>query len=204
MQMKPSEPASGAPASRALVPTLVFLGMVAAVVSSIGAPMIPTIAAQYRVALATPTMGRLGDGPHRRAVIVWALVAITAGNVLAALPLGFHMLLVGRALMGAGMGLTPLTMAAARDPLTGERARSAVAILSITNVAGVGLGYPVTGLVADAFGYEVPSGSARSWAARRSSPRSSCCRLRAPGRRRASTGSGRCSSRRRSRACCSR
>jgi predicted MFS family arabinose efflux permease len=155
---------------RALVPTLVYLGMVVAVVSSLGAPMIPTIAAQYRVALAdaqwsltitllvgalaTPTMGRLGDGPHRRGVILWALGAITLGNVLAALPLGFHMLLVGRALMGAGMGLTPLTMAAAREALTGERARSAVAILSITTVAGVGLGYPVTGLVADTFGYQ--------------------------------------------------
>jgi predicted MFS family arabinose efflux permease len=156
--------------SRALVPTLIFLGMVVAVVSSLGAPMIPTIATRYGVALAdaqwsltitllvgalaTPTMGRLGDGPHRRAVILLSLGAITVGNVLAALPLGFHMLLAGRALQGAGMGLTPLAMATARDALTGERARSAVAMLSITTIAGVGLGYPVTGLVADTLGFE--------------------------------------------------
>ena len=84
--------------SRALVPTLVFLGMVVAVVSSLGAPLIPTIASAYRVsladaqwsltitllvgALATPTMGRLGDGPHRRAVIIGALAAVTIGSVL--------------------------------------------------------------------------------------------------------------------------
>lgn len=160
----------GSAPSRALVPTLVFLGMVVAVVSSLGAPMIPTIAAAYRVpladaqwsltitllvgAIATPTMGRLGDGPHRRAVIIASLGAITVGSVVSALPLGFGMLLFGRALQGTGMGLTPLAMAAARDALTGERARSAVAILSITTIAGVGLGYPITGLVADTFGYE--------------------------------------------------
>ena len=154
--------------SRTLVPTLVFLGMVVAIVSSLGAPMIPTIAAAYRVplgdaqwsltitllvgALATPTMGRLGDGPHRRKVILVALAAVTAGSVLAALPLGFGMLLAGRGLQGTGMGLTPLAMAAARDALRGERARSAVALLSITTVAGVGLGYPLTGLIADRFG----------------------------------------------------
>jgi len=144
--------------------------MVVAIVSSLGAPMIPTIAAVYGVpladaqwsltitllvgALATPTMGRLGDGPHRRKVVLVALAAITVGAVLSALPLGFAALLVGRALQGAGMGLTPLTMAAARDALAGERGRSTVALLSITTVAGVGLGYPLTGLIADTLGYE--------------------------------------------------
>ena len=88
----PSEPPatvdrlSGAPtgvappteAGRELLPVLIFLGMVVAVVSSLGAPMIPTIAAVDHVSLvtaqwsltitllvgavATPTMGRLGDG----------------------------------------------------------------------------------------------------------------------------------------------
>jgi predicted MFS family arabinose efflux permease len=155
---------------RLLVPTLVFLGMVVAVVSSLGAPMIPTIAAAYHVslaeaqwsltitllvgALATPTMGRLGDGPHRRTVILVSLGAITLGSVLSALPLGFHALVLGRALQGTGMGLTPLAMAAARDAVKGERQRSAIALLSITTVAGVGLGYPLTGLIADRFGFE--------------------------------------------------
>src|SRR4051812_2750477 len=88
------------PASRALTPALVFLGMVVAIVSSLGAPMIPTIAVAYGVpvadaqwsltitmlvgAIATPTMGRLGDGQHRRAVILAALAAVTLGGTLAA------------------------------------------------------------------------------------------------------------------------
>ncbi|MCF3961213.1 MFS transporter [Streptomyces fuscigenes] len=149
---------------RLLVPGLVFMGMVVAVVSSLGAPLIPTIAesdhisvndAQWALtvtflmaAVATPLTGRLGDGPHRRRVIIAALAAVTAGAVLAALPLGFPFLLVGRAMQGIGLGLTPLGITVVRDALPVERSRPAAAVLSVTTVAGVGLGYPVTGLVA--------------------------------------------------------
>jgi predicted MFS family arabinose efflux permease len=156
---------SGCVKSRLLVPVLVYLGMVVAVVSSLGAPLVPTIARETHVslataqwsltitllmgALATPTMGRLGDGPHRRAVVLTGLVVVVTGCVLAALPLPFGYLLVGRGLMGVGLGLTPLAMATARDFLYGEHAHRTIALLSVTTVAGVGLGYPLTGLVAE-------------------------------------------------------
>jgi MFS family permease len=160
------EPRSGG--QGALVPVLVSLGMLVAVVSSLGAPLVPTIAAEEHVALndaqwsltvtllvgavVTPVMGRLGDGPRRRAVILGALVAVLIGCVLAALPLGLGCLVTGRAFQGIGLGLTPLAIATARDALPPERSRPAVALLSITTVAGVGLGYPVTGLIAQSFG----------------------------------------------------
>jgi MFS family permease len=151
-----------------LVPGLIFVATVVALVSSLGAPLVPRIAevqhvpvgdAQWSLtitllvgAVATPLMGRLGDGPYRRAVILVGLGAVTVGCVLAALPLGFEALLVGRAAQGIGLGLTPLTMATARDALPGDRSRPAVAALSVTTVAGVGLGYPVTGLIAEVGG----------------------------------------------------
>lgn len=153
---------------RTLVPVLLSLGMLMAIISSLGAPLIPSIAAVEQVspssaqwsltvtmlvgAVATPTMGRLGDGPHRRRVILIGLVVVLVGSVLAALPLGFACLIAGRALQGVGIGLTPLAMAAARDALPAERAQSAVATLSLTSAAGVGLGYPITGLLAEYFG----------------------------------------------------
>ena len=151
--------------SRLLVPVLVYLGMVVAVVSSLGAPLVPTIAHETHVSLAdaqwsltismlmgavaTPTMGRLGDGRYRREVVLLTLAVVTLGCVLAALPLSFAWLLVGRALMGIGLGLTPLAMATARDALEGEHVQRTVALLSVTTVAGVGLGYPLTGVVAE-------------------------------------------------------
>ncbi|MFE7311495.1 MFS transporter [Streptomyces sp. NPDC057555] len=154
--------------ARALVPVLVFLSAVVAMISSLGAPMIPTIAAVDHVSLsgaqwsltitmlvgavATPALGRLGDGPARRTVTLTAAAVVVLGSVLAALPLGFGWLIVGRALQGVGLGLTPLAIATARDSLPAAASRSAVALLSITTVAGIGLGYPITGLIAKSFG----------------------------------------------------
>lgn len=153
---------------RALVPVLVSLGMLVAIISSLGAPLIPTIAAVDHIsvsdaqwsltvtmlvgAVATPAMGRLGDGPHRRIVILTGLATVLVGSLLAALPLGFACLITGRALQGVGLGLVPLAIATARDSLPPERARSALATLSLTTAAGVGIGYPVTGLLAESLG----------------------------------------------------
>ncbi|WP_328721889.1 MFS transporter [Streptomyces sp. NBC_00247] len=153
---------------RALVPVLVFIGTVVAVISSLGAPLVPTIAEVDHVSLsdaqwsltvtllvgsiATPVMGRMGDGPHRRRVVLGALTTVLAGSVLAALPLGFGFLVTGRGMQGVGLGLVPLAIATARDALPGGRSRSAVAMLSLTTVAGVGLGYPLTGLITQTIG----------------------------------------------------
>ena len=150
---------------RALVPVLIFLGMVVAVISSLGAPLVPSIATADRVpladaqwsltitllvgAVATPVVGRLGDGPRRRAVMLGVLAVVVLGSALAALPLGFGWLLAGRALQGFGLGLTPLGIATARHSLTGQRSRSTIAALSVTVAAGIGLGYPVSGLIAE-------------------------------------------------------
>src|SRR3712207_9314971 len=133
---------------RALVPVLVFVGTVVAVISSLGAPLVPAIAETMRTtlpsaqwsltatllvgAVATPVVGRLGDGPHRRGVVLAVLAVVTLGGVLAALPLGLGWLIAGRALQGVGLGLTPLAMATAREALEGDRSRPAIAALSVT------------------------------------------------------------------------
>jgi predicted MFS family arabinose efflux permease len=154
---------------RALVPTLVLVGAVVAVVSSLGAPLIPTIArtdgvslstAQWLLtaalltgALATPVMGRLADGPRKRQVILIALAVVLVGCVLAAVSDTFIVVVAGRALQGVGLGLLPVTMALARRHLSFEKAAQAIATLSITTAVGAGLGYPLTGLIAQAFNF---------------------------------------------------
>jgi predicted MFS family arabinose efflux permease len=154
---------------RLLVPTLVLSGSLMAVVSSLGAPLIPTLARADRVslstgewiltitlltgALATPVMGRLADGSRQRAVILVALASVVLGCVLAAVSNGFTILLVGRALQGVGLGLLPVAMAIARRNLPAEPARRTIATLSVTTAIGVGLGYPLTGLIAQALDF---------------------------------------------------
>jgi MFS family permease len=151
---------------RALVPVLIYVGLLVAVVSSLGAPLIPTIATDYAVSLGTaqwsltitllvgavlsPVVGRLGDGPRRLQVLLAALAVLVTGSVLAALPTNvFALLIAGRAMQGVGLALLPLAMSVARDHLEPQRARSTMATLSVTAVVGVGLGYPLSGLIAE-------------------------------------------------------
>jgi predicted MFS family arabinose efflux permease len=152
----------------ALTPVLVFTTMVAAVISSLGAPLIPSISDDLHVSLSTaqwsltvallagavsaPIMGRLGDGPRRRETLIGGLAAVTLGGVIAALAPSLAVLVAGRALQGIGLGLVPLTMAAARDHLPGERVPPTIALLSVCAAAGVGAGYPISGLIADGLG----------------------------------------------------
>lgn len=150
---------------RALLPVLVFVCLVTSVVSSLGAPLLPTIGEVYGLSVAdaqwaltltvlvgavtTPLMGALADGPRRRRVVLVALGTVLLGCLLAGLPSESPvLLLLGRALQGVGLGLVPLAMAVAREQLPAERRGSAISLLSITTVLGVGLGYPVTGLFA--------------------------------------------------------
>lgn len=152
---------------RAFVPVLLFLGAVVSVVSSLGAPLIPRLAQELHASLAStqwaltatlvvaavasPLVGRLGDGRLRKRVIVVCLLAVVLGGVMAALASSLPVLIAGRALQGMGLALMPLTMAAAREHLPPARAGRAIAGLSVIGAAGVGLGYPITGFIADDF-----------------------------------------------------
>ena len=161
-------PQVGAAPSRALLPTLALLTTITAVVSSLGAPLVPSVAAAYDVrlgtaqwsltaallagAVATPVVGRFASGRLRRPTILGGLGVVTLGTVVsavsAALGEGFGVLVAGRALQGVGMALLPLAIAVARDALRTERQDRAIALLSVMTVAGAGLGYPLTALVA--------------------------------------------------------
>ena len=71
------------------------------------------------------------------------------GSLVAALSGGrFWQLLLGRALQGVGYATVPLTIAIAREVLDAATARKAIAVLSVTVAVGAGLGYPVTGVIA--------------------------------------------------------
>src|SRR3984957_16454376 len=153
-----------APRRRLLVPTLVLSGSLMSVVSSLGAPLIPTLSRAEGVSLSTgewvltitrlpgPLASRVGgrwaDGPRQRAVLLVALGVVIAGCALSAVSNGFTVLIIGRALQGVGLGLLPVAMAIARRNLPPEAARRTIATLSVTTAIGAGLGYPVTGLIA--------------------------------------------------------
>ncbi|HEY7143816.1 MAG TPA: MFS transporter [Streptosporangiaceae bacterium] len=172
--MSVSRPAvSRRPASpRLLAAVLVFLAVQSTAVASLGTPLLPTVQHVERVSLAasqwtltitllagavaTPLMGRLGDGRLRRLTTVGAVAVMLAGCVLSAIPVGFPAFLTGRALQGAGLGLVPLATAVARDDLPADRSRSAIVLIGVTTAAGIGIGYPLVGLLAQLLGLYAP------------------------------------------------
>lgn len=153
---------------RLLLPTLFLVTVVGAVISSLGAPLIPLVADELHVSLSdaqwsltaallvgavsAPVLGRLGDGPRRRPALLTGLAVVAAGCAIAALAGSLGVLVAGRALQGIGLGLVPLAMAAARDGLPDARVTPAIALLSVSAAAGVGIGYPVSGLIAEHLG----------------------------------------------------
>ncbi|GAA4813520.1 MFS transporter [Nocardioides caeni] len=155
-------------AGRGTFLALAAITTITAVVSSLGAPLIPEIAADADVPLTTaqwaltatlvtaaattPAIGRWASGRLRRPVILGGLVLVLIGTVLSALPLGLGVLIGGRALQGVGLALVPLALAVARDLWDGPLLVSRMALLSVTAVAGAGLGYPVTAFTAAHFG----------------------------------------------------
>lgn len=163
-----ARPPSAPGGPRRLAWVLVYLAVVSTAVASLGAPLLPTIAAVDHVSLAasqwaltlallvgavaTPVLGRLGDGAHRRSITIWTAAAVVAGCVLSALPAGFAVLLAGRALQGVGLALVPLATAIARDDLPPQRSRRTIVALGITTAAGVGLGYPLAGALTEYLG----------------------------------------------------
>lgn len=150
---------------------LVYCGLSTAVISSLGVLLIPTIAEAQDVSLpaaqwiltinllvgsvGTPVLGRLADGGHPRRVLLGALTAVVVGSVLAATATNFGVLLLGRALQGLTYGIIPITMTLARMHLDAAQIRAGVAALSVTAATGIGLGYPLTGAVAEYLDYRV-------------------------------------------------
>ncbi|MGW4468022.1 MFS transporter [Micromonospora sp. NPDC004704] len=151
--------------ARLLFPALMFIALVVAAVGSLGTPLITSVATTLHVSLdsaqwtltiallsgavATPVLGRLGAGPHRRATILVTLAVVVAGSTLTVLPLPFAWLLAGRAAQGVGLGLTALMMGVARDHLPEGRSAAAIALISVVSIIGAGVGYPLAGLLAE-------------------------------------------------------
>jgi MFS family permease len=158
--------------ARALIPTLGLLTTVTAVVSSLGAPLVPSIAEDFGVrlgtaqwsltaallvgAISTPIVGRFATGRLRRPTILAGLWVVLFGALLSAgasaspqiLDSSFALLVAGRALQGFGLALLPLALAVARDEVAHERMVRTIGLLSVTTVAGAGLGYPVSAALA--------------------------------------------------------
>ncbi|QDQ95070.1 MFS transporter [Rhodococcus sp. WB9] len=152
-----------------LLPALISAALTSAIVSSLGMLLVPTIAGEMDIevstaqwmltvnllvgAIATPIMGRLSDGPHKKRLLLGALATVVVGSIVAAAAPNFIVFLVGRALQGLTYGIVPVTIALARRYLTDDKMRYGISSLSVTVANGLGVGYPLTGILGDLLGF---------------------------------------------------
>lgn len=152
-----------------LLPVLAYAALISAVVSSLGMLLVPTISHEMGVpvstgqwmltinllvgAVSTPIMGRLSDGPHKKRLLLYALAVILTGSVMAAAAPNFTVFLVGRALQGLAYGIVPVTIGLARRYLAEDKLTVGISTLSITVSTGLGIGYPLTGMLAEVYGF---------------------------------------------------
>ncbi|MEV7136073.1 MFS transporter [Arthrobacter sp. NPDC093128] len=152
-----------------LIRALIYAALSTAIVSSLGMLLVPTISREMDVsvgtaqwmltinllvgAVATPVMGRLSDGPHKKRLLLSALSIILAGSVIAAVAPNFTVFLIGRALQGLTYGIVPVTIALARRYVAANKVQFSISSLSVTVSTGIGIGYPLTGIIAGLFDF---------------------------------------------------
>jgi EmrB/QacA subfamily drug resistance transporter len=103
--------------------------------------------------VATPIVGRLGDMFGKERVLVMVLIAFAAGCVLCALSSSIEILVLGRAIQGAGGAVFPLAFGIIRDEFPRERVATGIGLISATFGIGGGAGLVLSGLIVDNLDY---------------------------------------------------
>jgi len=104
-------------------------------------------------AVLTPVLGRLGDIHGKDRVLSGVMVVLGAGTLVCALAPSLPVMLVGRALQGAGGAIFPLAFGVVRDELPYERIAGAVGVVSSLLGIGAGLGLVVSGPIVTGLGW---------------------------------------------------
>ncbi len=97
----------------------------------------------------TAILGRLGDMFGKERVLVWTLVVLAAGTVLAGLADSLPLLIVARVLQGVAGGIFPLSFGIIRDEFPREKVAGSIGLISAILGVGGGVGIVAGGLVAE-------------------------------------------------------
>ncbi|MFJ4221789.1 MFS transporter [Curtobacterium luteum] len=167
----PDEPSVGSRRSTSIVVVLAFAGIVVSLMQSLIIPIVPELpkligasasdttwaitATLLAGAIATPTVGRLGDMFGKRRMLLVSIVLLIAGSVVGALATSLVPLIIGRALQGLAAGVIPLGISIMRDELPPEKLGGATAMMSASLGVGGALGLPAAALIADQLNWHV-------------------------------------------------
>lgn len=144
----------------------IIIAGIVSMISSLGAPLVPGISKYYDISptlgqwsltialisstVSIPILAKISQFGNYKKVIFIALIATALGCLLSAYAPIFPLFLIGRVLQGIGLGIVPSLMIAAQDSLSDSK--ETISLLSITTAVGIGLGYPLSGMMATYIG----------------------------------------------------
>jgi EmrB/QacA subfamily drug resistance transporter len=145
-------------------------GLAYAVLSSAVVPALPTIQRDLgatetgitwvltgyllSASVGTAILGRLGDAYGKERVLVWTLVLLGAGTLLAAVSHTLALLIVGRVIQGVGGGIFPLSFGIVRDEFPPRQVAGSIGLLSATLGIGAGVGIVAGGVIVEHLGWQ--------------------------------------------------
>jgi EmrB/QacA subfamily drug resistance transporter len=131
-------------------------GLAFAMLSSAVVPALPTIQHDLRTSengvtwiltayllsasVGTAIIGRLGDIYGKERLLVWTLIVLSAGTLLAGVSSSLALLIVARAIQGVGGGIFPLAFGIIRDEFPRERVAGSIGLMSALLGIGGGVG----------------------------------------------------------------
>lgn len=167
MTRPPSPPGTGEPGTvrpNAVVAVLAFGGISVSLMQTLVVPLVPQLPALLGApaadtawavtatllssAVATPTVGRLGDMYGKRRMVLFSLAMLVLGSVVCALSDSLAPMVIGRILQGMAAGVIPLGISIMRDELPAERLSGATALMSASLGVGGALGLPAAAFIA--------------------------------------------------------
>ncbi|MBL0887410.1 MFS transporter [Myceligenerans indicum] len=104
-------------------------------------------------AVATPIMGRVGDGIGKKRALLAVLAVVIVGSLVSASASTLPVMLAGRVLQGLGASVSPLAFGIIRDTFPARRVPSAIGAMAAVLAAGGGLGTVLAGPIIETTGW---------------------------------------------------
>jgi EmrB/QacA subfamily drug resistance transporter len=144
---------------------LLLAGLAYAVLSSAVIPALPTIQRDLHAtetgvtwlltgfllsaSVGTSIIGRLGDMYGKERLLLWTLLVLAAGTLLAAVANSLGVLIVARVIQGVAGGIFPLAFSIARDEFPPDRVAGSIGMISAILGIGGGCGLVLGGLIVE-------------------------------------------------------
>ncbi len=152
-----------------ILAVLCTAGLAYAVLSSAVIPALPTFQHELHAtqtgttwlltafllsaSVGTSVIGRLGDMYGKEKVLLWTLLVLAFGTLLAAVSNSLGVLIAARVIQGVAGGIFPLAFAIARDEFPPERVAGSIGLMSSILGVGAGLGMVIGALITEHLGW---------------------------------------------------